>query len=75
MNLIPNTRWPEPPREPASKGVDRLLMLKLSEERHLTLELARVRAEIAPLARAYADARGEVMPARIERMRRDLGAR
>lgn len=74
MTLIRNTRWPDQPHEPLIKGTERMLLALLSEERHLTFELARVRAEIAPLARAFADDRGEFMVPGNERLRRELGA-
>lgn len=64
----------QPTHEPASAGIDRMLLLKLSEHRAAVLALTRIEAEIADLSRVWADARGLTLRPRIEQLRRELGA-
>ena len=71
LRLIAN----DPAYEPATAGIDRLLLIELSALEAAQKEVARIEARIAPLARAWADARGEKLVPRIERLRREVMAR
>ncbi len=54
--------------EPPQAGIDRMLLLKLSEHRAALANLRKIEADLMPLRRAYADYRGEKMLPGIDRL-------
>lgn len=78
MNVVPNTRWvgtpARPPRyETAVEAESRILLLLLSQLAAAQRQVARIEAEIADHARAFADANGELLRPTPAQLRARLG--